>query len=290
MWSIRLYHHFRSVGCGVFFTFTYRDDTLPYQTDYSTGDSYPTVDKPSVQAFFKKCRVAYKRGTGKSISYFITSEYGPRTLRPHYHGVIFGISELDFRLYFSSVWEKEFGFTTFSVLSLSRDSLKQFRYVAKYCSKGVFENPRVADGLVAPTFHLISKSIGKSYLTDETINYHLSRFVRGRFDSFHRPSDEYLSSLVKSLRVDLDGFSYKMPRYYKDILFASRKNLQSFLSDFISEESLSLRDRQFGLVQPDGKPNHSAYKTMLDSDLRSSIQREKNVKKSFAKYLDKSKI
>lgn len=28
----------------------------------------------------------------QKFTFFVTSEYGPRTLRPHYHGVLFGVT------------------------------------------------------------------------------------------------------------------------------------------------------------------------------------------------------
>lgn len=129
-----------------------------------------------------------------TIKYFITSEYGPRTHRPHYHGVVFGVTYEEFKECFANDWKERFGDIDFSIYDPSRGSML---YLAKYCSKGGYEHPYCAkdffyhDGeyhskdyekciedfgvnlpLVNPTFHLISKGIGVSYCFNKEIqNY-----------------------------------------------------------------------------------------------------------------------
>lgn len=290
-WTVRLLHHLRAKQYGVFVTLTYSDENVPYKIDPLSGEVFPTVCKSHVQQFLKTCRRTFLSATGKKITFFLTSEYGPRTLRPHYHAVLFSVTLDEWNRYFAPYWRSRYGFTTESAISAaSPKSFRSCRYVAKYCSKGMFENPRVSDGLVDPTFHLISKGIGKSYLTDETINYHLSKSFDSRFDSAHRPTDGYLNSLKGTLRVNVAGFDYKVPRYYKEVLFGSRKGLQSAYADYLSKESLRLRDEKFGLVQSDGKPNHEAYKIALDTDISETVQREKNAKTALVRQYDKSKL
>lgn len=131
----------------------------------------------------------------KNVKSFITSEYGPLTHRPHYHGVIFGVTYEEFRDCFADDWNKNFGRCEFSVMRPSGGALT---YLSKYCSKGSYEHPYCCkdfiypDGsefhsdsysncitdfgidlpLVAPTFHLISKGIGANYaFSAEVQNY-----------------------------------------------------------------------------------------------------------------------
>lgn len=139
-------------------------------------------------------------GSASGVKYFITSEYGPQTHRPHMHGVIFGLTYEEFYEYFAKDWMSNFGVPgafergdkvawrsiDFSVYNPSRGGMT---YLSKYCSKGGYEHPycckdffypsggeyhsksfeqSVADfdvdaSLVKPTFHLISKGIGTSY-------------------------------------------------------------------------------------------------------------------------------
>lgn len=286
-WTVRLLKHLQSVGYMVYFTLTYNDSSVPLRTDPLTDEKYPSVDKSSMITFLK----SFRKRLGHPCSYFITSEYGPRTLRPHLHGLLFSVSEFEFKTLFESYWNKQYGFTKSAFIRLT-DSLafKRIRYVCKYCSKGMFENPRVTDGLVDPTFHLISKGIGKSYLTDENINYHLSRSTRPGFVGFNKPSDALLSSLDSSLKINVAGFDYKLPRYYREAIFAKSKTLQSAYQDHVLQRSMLLRDDKFGLVLPDGSPNHEAFKIALDSDMREEVQREEDAVRSIVQSLDKSQI
>lgn len=163
--------------------------------------SFNSVRKEDVQLWLKRNRSASKRSNPDfNFSYFITSEYGPRTLRPHYHGVLFGVSKDDVSEWFRD-WQRHYGeIVVFDNLDPNKGGLS---YVAKYCSKGVFEHPlcckdffyfyrRITDyqevvcneyhsksyekcfewfGIDAPivdkTFHLFSKGLGISYCKDE---------------------------------------------------------------------------------------------------------------------------
>lgn len=53
---------------------------------------YGVCSKYDIQTFIKRLRQYVKKKTNQSIKsfrYFIASEYGPTTLRPHYHGIFF---------------------------------------------------------------------------------------------------------------------------------------------------------------------------------------------------------
>ena len=122
----------------------------------------------------------------KNVKFFITSEYGPLTHRPHYHGVMFGLTYDEFEECFAKDWESNFGHCDFSVL---RDSGGAITYLSKYCSKGSYEHPYCCKDMiypsgeeyhskdyfnciedfgvnwpmVRPTFHLVSKGMGANY-------------------------------------------------------------------------------------------------------------------------------
>lgn len=136
----------------------------------------------------------------KTFKYFVTSEYGPNTFRPHYHGVCYGLTYDEFEKYIVPEW-KDYGRVDFSVLESSGGALS---YIAKYCSKGTYEHPLCArdfyypDGkeyhskrcelalaafgvdwpLVRPTFHLVSKGIGACYaFREEILSYFGSKLL-----------------------------------------------------------------------------------------------------------------
>lgn len=70
------------------------------------------------------------------FKYFICSEYGPRTLRPHYHGILFGVTADEFRDIFLPLWR--FGHVDYSQFDSTKGGMM---YVGKYCSKGSYDNP-----------------------------------------------------------------------------------------------------------------------------------------------------
>lgn len=172
--------------------------------------SFNSVRKEDIQLWLKRCRSRSKRnGEVDCFSYFITSEYGPRTLRPHYHGVLFGVTKDDVKVWFED-WQKHYGeIVRFDNLDANKGGLS---YVAKYCSKGVFEHPlcskdffyfyrRVNEysqvvcneyhskhfekciqwfGIDAPlvdcTFHLFSKGLGVDWCKPENNNLRCEEF------------------------------------------------------------------------------------------------------------------
>lgn len=75
-----------------FITLTYNREHVPL-VGYSIGGklaSVPalTLSKRDLQLFFKRLRKFFP---GVCIRYFGCGEYGPQTLRPHYHVILFGI-------------------------------------------------------------------------------------------------------------------------------------------------------------------------------------------------------
>ena len=77
-WAVRCVHEASLHEDNAFLTLTYDDDHLP-----SGGD----LNYPDVQAFLKRLR---RRIEPTKIKFFCCGEYGDKTLRPHYHLIIFG--------------------------------------------------------------------------------------------------------------------------------------------------------------------------------------------------------
>ena len=193
----------------------------PSQCEPVLALEFHSVSKEDVRSWFKRSRVRFERSVGKvgrdrqnltfqtlegpqpypscsltdTFKYFVTSEYGPKTHRPHYHGVLFGVTYEEFERYFAPDLLEKFGSVDFSVL---RPSGGAMTYLSKYCSKGSYEHPYCAKdfiypngleyhskhyehslddfnvdcALVAPTFHLISKGLGACYaFQNEVLEY-----------------------------------------------------------------------------------------------------------------------
>lgn len=88
-WANRMLVELRdNNNVGVFLTLTYNPEHLPY-----SDKGKPTLSKRDCQLFWKRLRKAFP---GKKIRYYIAGEYGPKTHRPHYHAIVFGLSLSDF--------------------------------------------------------------------------------------------------------------------------------------------------------------------------------------------------
>lgn len=167
---------------------------------------FNSVRKKDVQDWIKRARqrrkrLALKNGTPEqTFTFFVTSEYGPRTLRPHYHGVLFGVTAQETND-MKTDWMRHHGRKiSWDNVDLSKGDMS---YCAKYCSKGFYEHPLCAkdffyykptainnvnlrpfteyhskhfercieifgidEAIVDPTFHLVSKGLGVKWVED----------------------------------------------------------------------------------------------------------------------------
>lgn len=83
-------------GCAVFLTFTYNDEHLPHYTDdtymldNNTPFSVACFCREHILSFLQTLKRYYiKRFGYVPFKYFIASEYGHTTKRPHYHALFF---------------------------------------------------------------------------------------------------------------------------------------------------------------------------------------------------------
>lgn len=207
-WSFRLREHFKTCTSGWFVTLTYNDNCLSYNSGVVLHPyPFPVVSSEHVRNFFKRLRkkineywLSRKLVTvddtlvKPKISYFLVSEYGPETLRPHYHFLLFDVP--DYIPYLDKVIEDVWGkgFITMSPITDER-----INYVSKYCCL-----PSVLPDYImkyAKPFMRCSKGIGLSYVENaDNYDYH-------RGSSVLRPYIEKGKSKVP------------LPRYYKDKIY-----------------------------------------------------------------------
>lgn len=146
-WADRMLLEFLASGKkALFVTMTYNPDNLPYTAQTANYDTLPTLNKKDAQDFLKRLRYYYP---DKTIRYYLAGEYGPKTQRPHYHAIIFGLSTDDFpdlrysgqnELHmahymspkFQDIWSK--GFCT-----INDANYKTFAYVSRYVMKKVYK-------------------------------------------------------------------------------------------------------------------------------------------------------
>lgn len=200
-WVKRLRLELFSNPAATFITLTYNDACCP-----------EGVNKPDIQRFIKRFR-HLKRDYGidvPKIKYFIASEYGSSTYRPHYHGILFGVDMMRcsafepyvatvkvegnrrFPVYSSPILEKVWsnGFVSIDFVTSAT-----VRYVAKYILKD--DNDFDMDGYF-PNFHLYSRGIGTGLFlsSDGLSDFAYSTYSRGRLlidrDSYEESCPKFL--------------------------------------------------------------------------------------------------
>lgn len=175
-------------GKGIFLTLTYNNDHVPCNYDPNTDEFTGfTLDKRDVQLFMKRLRKHYK---DVKCRFYLAGEYGPSTLRPHYHAIIYGLSledlekdgfkglkpkgynELKQQYWISptltKIWNN--GFTL-----VSEVSWKTCAYVARYVTKKLGKEIELINPYAIPEFALMSRKpgIGGTYLEDHPEVYDL---------------------------------------------------------------------------------------------------------------------
>lgn len=309
-WMVRMVEEFRTTPVACFVTLTYNEQSVPWKVDTETGECHRTVCKQHVQNWVKRFRTSQARkGLSTSWRYYCTSEYGPRTFRPHYHLLVW-LSRDSLQPALRD-WEMTFGFTKCDELNITDPSsiYKVAQYVSKYCSKGMFECPLVSSGQVEPTFHLCSKGLGNTY-PDRMRDYHLVNDTKSLFKRTEKQliySDDYLQNVTNRMRVNIPGndCSYHMPRYWKEKIFSKPINdngkvkyeenqvwLQACLADFLCKRNDEIYRDELAKLQalhPDWSRDQAVCCWYLQKAAELE-QREKNAESSLARFYSKSKL
>lgn len=83
-WALRCTLELTQHRSATFTTLTYDQANLP-----------TSLRRRDLQLFFKRLRKAVFKGDGRSLRFFASGEYGERTARPHFHAIIYGLTEGD---------------------------------------------------------------------------------------------------------------------------------------------------------------------------------------------------
>ena len=200
--------------------------------DVETGETPCNVyslDTRDLQLWKKRCRrkIDYHHHRRVDFGYLLCGEYGPRTHRPHYHGLLVGLSDEDMQV-FKKDWESHYGFTCFKKISYY-DVEKTSRYVSKYITKQkCLEDSNVVKGLVEKPRKIVSRGYGSQTAKREQslrvdVMGELSSLSGVELDRLEHINPLKLDKLVErlslSLKYKLNGKEYKLPRYYRLKLF-----------------------------------------------------------------------
>ena len=198
-WSYRLGIEAKASTSAYFVTLTYADGL----------DDYGNVSIQDVQLFLKRFR---KLIEPHKLRYYLVSEYGSKTFRPHYHALFFFkevVTKEVLTKCIDKTWQK--GFCQIGTVKQA-----SIHYVTKYIMKKM-DYP---EGLVKP-FAVQSRKPGLG------------------IDYVHLNSDNH--HLRNAYVTNVGGFKQSMPRYYKDKIY--NKAEKAFIaSNYTEKEKLSLED------------------------------------------------
>lgn len=113
-WALRCQLELQEHTTAIFATITYDDQHKPL-----------TLAKPHVTAFIKKLRKA----ASNRLRFFASGEYGETTNRPHYHAIIYGLSEREIPQ-LETTWAK-------GHIHADKATPANIAYTAGYCSKKI---------------------------------------------------------------------------------------------------------------------------------------------------------
>lgn len=189
-WAFRLsQEHKASKHGALFVTLTYNDKNIP---------DYGSLQKRDLQLFFKRLR----NKSQDKIRYYAVGEYGSKSLRPHYHAIIFNTNEADIR----KTWE-------LGHVHIGTVTTASVAYVLKYIVQPeVAPQKKIYDAYTEEwkeayqkPFAVMSRAygIGAAYLTDEMVSWHRSG------------GKNY--ALVPGTNTKI-----RLPRYYKECIWPKR--------------------------------------------------------------------
>lgn len=183
-WSFRLQKEAEQHYSAFFITLTYQDTPI-------TPNGFMTLKKEDFQKFMKRLRKHHE----EKIVYYAVGEYGGKTKRPHYHAVIFNCER-----------EKVYKAWTKGHIHIGEVNAKSVGYTLKYISKEKSYKHERDDR--ESEFSLMSKGIGKNYLSDAMRKWH-KQDVENRM---------YCTAP--------GGIKVSMPRYYREKLYTKRERLK----------------------------------------------------------------
>lgn len=182
-WFVRLREEHKISKSSYFITLTYDDFNLPCSDKYES-----CFDKRQVQLFLKRLRTSLEP---KKFRYYLISEYGTRTYRPHYHFHYFGdFVDEDF-LYrqIRKCWP-------YGLIHIGRTSDATLNYVCGHVQY-IADLPKNFE----PPFTLMSRRPG--------LGFHLVASL----DKIVQDTD------VAMLYSDGNGRRFLLPRYYRERLY-----------------------------------------------------------------------
>ncbi len=244
---------------------------IPPIENYEDIYHFGVVCKKDVQNFLKRLRWRISKiqnitNDESKIRYYISSEYGPTTMRPHYHGILFFDSKkiLDkIKSLIVSSWGRferqqgatnRFKFRPFASISLTADYIKlcdpnTAYYVASYVA-GNAHLPEVLQLRETKPFHVQSKNpvIGSFKVDKQEI---LENINRGNYTTDKQVFDEKTGQF-NTIAVPLPESTlcsiFRKCVGYSTLAYDAKLQLYSFYSKYLAEWKNHLTHEIYELI------------------------------------------
>lgn len=192
-WSFRLMQEMEVAPANFFVTLTYDNDKVPV-----SSKGYLTLRREDLHKFLKKFRddcqrqfesffpeLEYKERHKKRcpMKYFAIGDYGETTFRPHYHFIVFNspynLSEL--YDYIAKNWQLG------QIVQVDICLAEHCNYITKYIVKVAYNEEQLSEYECEPTFRLMSRGLGMSFVTDVSVKDYFVNDKKG----FHKGAAVY---------------------------------------------------------------------------------------------------
>lgn len=184
-WVFRMRQEEKVSTSAYFVTLTYATSTVPI-----SNKGYMTLRKKDFQDFMKRLRERERKYNRVNLKYYACGEYGETRFRPHYHIILFNLAVLE---NINLAWNK-------GDVHIGKVSGASIAYTCKYIDKEK-RIPLHRNDDRQKEFSLMSKGLGKNYLTPQMVKYHRSH-------------------LDRNYCLDTDGRKVALPKYYRDKIFS----------------------------------------------------------------------
>lgn len=226
-WSFRLRTEGDVSSSSLFITLTYDSEHIPI-----TDRGFPTLNPEHVTLWLKRLRKISK----EKIKYYYVGEYGGKTQRPHYHMIIFNAEKEDIE----NTWN--YGAVHYGTVTGA-----SIGYTLKYMIKDPVQAKHKGNNRL-PEFARMSKGLGLSYLTAETMYWHSEK-----------------RALLTRLCCNIDGKKIPMPRYYKLRIY-DKLHMYLIQQEAIKleQENLEKREKEVDL-QKEINAHKAKFQKLIDS-------------------------
>lgn len=187
-WVFRMQQEEKVCMSSYFITLTYATSTVPI-----SDNGFMTLRKKDFQDFMKRLRERERKYNKHKIKYYAVGEYGETRFRPHYHAIIFNVAVVE---NINLAWNK-------GEIHVGGVSGASIAYTCKYIDK-LKRIPMFARDDRQKEFSLMSKGLGKNYLTPQMIAYHKA----------HKDINYCVSST---------GERVPLSKYYRDRIFTDEE-------------------------------------------------------------------